>query len=761
MQQRRQLKQPSISFVVPAALAFLLLLLIQNPAAAKEKVSLKADGQVIFNIEDGSVYAEDNVVLLYKDIELRADKARYDGKEKRAYLLGHVLMTQQDQVVQAESLVYDFSTETSELNNVTMQISGEGMKGFAYVTGGKVTSTTEVMHIEDGTVTTCDLVSPHYHLRSKSIEIYLDERIVIRDVVYYEGRVPLFYWPYLVISIVKSRDGTANTFEFPRVGYSESEGWWVKTAYNYLRSPDFYGKLRLDWMQKKGWGKGVDHTYQDDENGYGVLSLYHLAKDDWGESISSDWKQRLELGDGWTFDSELEYIQRDLLVGSSSDLSAEVDLSRQTRFSGFGAQVDYQQNRYTSGLVESDLLGQVDYTHSWGQRWKVQLGSDIRWLEEEQDGHTEVRDYQSYVGKVVYTDPKYEIGVKVERELNPDLLKSTIDSTTDWVSASHKPQVYYKSRNWRWLGGRLPMLFSASYSRYEEEYPDGWSQQGTVYTVLGGIDNKVLRLDPKTQLSYTGIAQYDWYDDVESAAKQSNIFDPDGTSPYRRLVLSSKASLRYNPIDPVTLTLGYNDDVVMGETPFLLDEIEQKQEITGQVAYRTVPLTASLSTGYDFHTARFQDVVGQVGYHPNERLNISMRANYDVQEETVENVYALLKVKPLTGWDLSVGSSYNVAERHWERMDARTSAKLFWGLSLQHLISYDGATQSLLYNDVAITKDLHCREITLRYSAVNKEVWLEFSLKAFPRTKLLAGKSDDKMLFDAEGIEELIEVVTE
>ena len=120
-------------------------------------------------------------------------------------------------------------------------------------------------------------------------------------------------------------------------------------------------------------------------------------------------------------------------------------------------------------------------------------------------------------------------------------------------------------------------------------------------------------------------------------------------------------------------------------------------------------VAASLSTGYDFYAGKYEDVVGQLGYRPSDKLQLDLQANYDVQLGEVTNLYTLAKAAPLTGWQVQFGSGYDLLEERWERLDAATTAQLPWGLTLQHLISYDGATDSLTYNDIALTKDLHCR----------------------------------------------------
>ncbi|NLV90993.1 MAG: LPS-assembly protein LptD [Firmicutes bacterium] len=753
---QRNLEKSMITIVI----LFLAVTILTAVSFAQEKISLQAEGQLVFDITTGNVYAEEGVELEYQDLVLLADSARYDSENRMAYLVGNVELIEPDRVVRGQALTYDFTSQVSYMDDVRTEVTGTGMQGLAYLTGQRVTNTSQVMHIDNGTITTCDLEDPHYHLASKSIDIYPGDRIVVRHVVYYEGKIPLFYWPYLVIPIRKTAAGTS-VFEFPRVGRNESDGWYVKTAYNYYRGPEAYGKVHLDWFQKKGIGKGVDHTYQDDEQGYGEISLYHLGGSDWGQSITAGWTQQLQLGQAWEFASDVEYVTRNLTAGDSSDFLANLALSRQAADSRLSATLDYEGNAFADDTGESDLLGRVSYSRSFGQGLGVRLGADLRRLGEYTDGASEIEQYEGYLGEITLTQPRYQVGVALEQKLNPEFLRSEIGSVK-WVTAKDAPRLFWRSRNWRWFNGYLPMLFTGSYSRYSEVYPNGSTQAGQVATVTGGINNKVWNLNPQTRVTLSSTLQQDWYRDLSKESPVGGIPAVETQGDLSRLSLRSRSSLRYKPSEPWTLTLGYTDDwVIAGETPFVRDQIDNKELLTGRVQYQQKAVAASLSTGYDFYAGKYEDVVGQLGYRPSDKLQLDLQANYDVQLGEVTNLYTLAKAAPLTGWQVQFGSGYDLLEERWERLDAATTAQLPWGLTLQHLISYDGATDSLTYNDIALTKDLHCRELTLRYSAVREEIWLEFSLNAFPRTKLLAGTAEDKLLFDAQGIEELVDVITD
>ncbi|HBG02029.1 MAG TPA: hypothetical protein DDW87_10715, partial [Firmicutes bacterium] len=87
----------------------------------------------------------------------------------------------------------------------------------------------------------------------------------------YEGKVPLFYWPYMVIPLDRDDE---NVFSLPAFGYSEREGYYMKNTFNYYLNSKSYGHLYLDLYTRLGLGIGARHFYDLDRYGKGSIYLY-------------------------------------------------------------------------------------------------------------------------------------------------------------------------------------------------------------------------------------------------------------------------------------------------------------------------------------------------------------------------------------------------------------------------------------------------------------------------------------------------------
>ncbi|MFP4017138.1 MAG: LptF/LptG family permease [Halanaerobiales bacterium] len=83
----------------------------------------------------------------------------------------------------------------------------------------EVFSEVDQIKMDKGNFTGCDLESPHYYFDASEVIIYPEDHLIAKHVTFRElnGRLPLFYWPYLYISL-KDRDQRL----VPEIGYSSS-----------------------------------------------------------------------------------------------------------------------------------------------------------------------------------------------------------------------------------------------------------------------------------------------------------------------------------------------------------------------------------------------------------------------------------------------------------------------------------------------------------------------------------------------------------
>ena len=92
------------------------------------------------------------------------------------------------------------------------------------------------------------------------------------------ARSPL-YWPYLVVPLGEELEDLL--VNLPVVGFSEHEGYFIKTTFNYYLTDNAYGNIYVDLYSRLGLGAGIRHNYKLAELGEGFIYL-------WGIPTSSE-----------------------------------------------------------------------------------------------------------------------------------------------------------------------------------------------------------------------------------------------------------------------------------------------------------------------------------------------------------------------------------------------------------------------------------------------------------------------------------------
>ncbi len=265
---------------------------IEEETATAEKeeeldISLIAEYITYEKIEgEDLIIAKDEVELKYQDIEIKADYLKLNLTTHLLFASREVLFKQDETETYCEELTYNWKTEKIILIKLKGEITGEGIKGKVYYRGEKMENFPETIEISESDFTTCDLEEPHYHIVAKQMIIYPKDKIIARNISWYEGKIKIITLPYFLIFL----DRKTQQPILPKIGQNSNDGWFVKINFNYYVNDKSYGTLYIDWLEKKGIGTGVEHTWEiGDENNSGETSLYlyQIKEKDSGENIIS------------------------------------------------------------------------------------------------------------------------------------------------------------------------------------------------------------------------------------------------------------------------------------------------------------------------------------------------------------------------------------------------------------------------------------------------------------------------------------------
>ncbi|MFH1824952.1 MAG: LptA/OstA family protein [Candidatus Firestonebacteria bacterium] len=285
-----------------------LLLFIRNTYSEEEKkspVECSAD-YLEYDEINSIVFAKGNVKIKYKDINVTADEVKFNTKSSELSAKGNISVTEKDSIIKGEFVDYNLKSKTGIVRNM------EFSKKPWYFKGESIERTDEKNAcVNSGFATTCKFMDhPHYRLVSKKIHIELDEKVESWDVLFYIGDIPIFYFPYIYRSLKKSSKSPLTV----KPGYTTTEGFFIKSSFNYDFSEYLFGSILFDYMANKGFGYGLQQNYRfKDSDSGGYLYTYYIQEKDTGHA-----RWRIDL-------DHKNYLAEDIsLMGRVNYLSDEL-----------------------------------------------------------------------------------------------------------------------------------------------------------------------------------------------------------------------------------------------------------------------------------------------------------------------------------------------------------------------------------------------------------------------------------------------------
>ncbi|HEV3410616.1 MAG TPA: hypothetical protein VG095_09990, partial [Chthoniobacterales bacterium] len=239
-------------------LVFLIFALLSQPLLGQTAADTSLSGQPIeitasggTNYDNGIATARDNVAIHIGDTDIYADHAVYNMQTKDLHLRGNVRIYRgtpfgTELYVGTEGV---YNTETKKIRaddlrtlNAPFLIKGARLSSLD--DGGNL--------VESTTFTTHDSENPDFRLRARRMRVYEGDRVIMRDVIFYVGNVPIFYWPY----VYQSLDDAFSFMVSP--AYLSSWGPSLLGHVSFPMTEHVRGTVRLDLRGRRGVAAGFD-----------------------------------------------------------------------------------------------------------------------------------------------------------------------------------------------------------------------------------------------------------------------------------------------------------------------------------------------------------------------------------------------------------------------------------------------------------------------------------------------------------------------
>jgi hypothetical protein len=656
-------------------------------------LSLKADYISYEKIEEEDlVIAKGGALLKYQDIEVKADYLKINLTTHLLFASDKVLFKQDETETYCEELSYNWKTKKIILLKLKAELTGEGIKGKIYYQGEKMENFPKTVELTEGSFTTCELEEPHYHIIAKEMIIYPKDKIIARNISWYEGKTKIITLPYFLIFL----DRKTQLPILPKIGQNSQEGWFIKTNFNYYIDEKSYGTLYIDWLEKKGIGTGIEHTWEiGDQNNVGETSLYlyQIKEKSTGNfNLSGKIKYSQEFENNIKTQVTLDYSGSKAEGGEllSNNLISQFTLDKPGE--KYTLKITGKYDFSGTGLGEEDLSINGNIKLNYNYTFNDNLNSALSLLYTDKNpANQEVADLElTPKWELKYKGEGYTLNMVTEKRF--DLEGDSYTGETLSKIIDRLPEIVFKKDSATLGDTKITYNIDASVGHFYEAATEEDNWRGEYIVNL----NRPFNLSKNITLTPSGIFQQDVYLTGEARYLVGGNVD-------------LKASSENNFISS---TLSYNYNKSVGPTPFNFDYI--------------APLTETIS--------------GNLTLNPTEKIKLDLSTNYNFVTENFGNLVAKLEYKPKENWKMNFSSSYNLNSMEWTKqinstLDLQLSDD--WRIKYKGVVDLDGF--KLTNSVVGITRDLHCREITINYKQATKSIWVEFFIKAFPTEKITLG----------------------
>jgi hypothetical protein len=656
-------------------------------------LSLKADYISYEKIgEEDLVIAKGGALLKYQDIEVTAEYLKINLTTNLLFASDKVLFTQDKTETYCEELSYNWKTKKIILLQFKGEVTGEGIKGKIYYQGKKMENFPETVELTEGSFTTCELEEPHYHIIAKEMIIYPKDKIIARNISWYEGKTKIITLPYFLIFL----DRKTQLPILPKIGQNSTEGWFIKTNFNYYIDEKSYGTLYVDWLEKKGLGIGLKQTWEiGDQNNLGETSLYlyQIKEKSTGNfNLTGKLKYSQEFENNIKAQVTLDYSGSKAEGGGllSNNLISQFTLDKQGE--KYDLKITGNYNFSGTGLGKEDLSINGNIKLNYNYTFNDNLNSALSLIfTDKNPADQEVADLElTPKWEIKYRGEGYSLNLVTEKRFDLEgdsYIGENISRVIDRL-----PEIVFKKDSATLGDTKITYNIDASVGHFYEAATEEDNWRGEYIVNL----NRPFNLSKNITLTSSGIFQQDVYLTGEA-----------------RYLVGGKIDLKASSENNfISSTLSYNYNKSEGPTPFNFDYIS--------------PLTNTIT--------------GKLTLTPSEKIKLDLSTNYNFVTEDFGNLVAKLEYKPKDDWKMNFSSSYNLNSMEWtKQINSQLDLQLTndWRIKYKGIIDLDGF--KLTNSIVGITRDLHCREITINYKQATKSFWVEFYIKAFPTEKITLG----------------------
>lgn len=243
----------------------------QNTSLKGQPIEITSTGGTEYR--DSVATAKDNVAIHVGDVDIYGDTGEYNAATHMVRIIGNV------RIYRGVEL---YVGETGTYNTETQEITASNLRSLEYpyfLAGETVNRTTDekkddetLTLVHNGFFTTHDAFNPDFRLKATTVRVYENDYIVFKNMVFYVGKIPIFYFPYLYQSL----DDAFSFIVSP--AYTSRWGASLLTRVSFPIGKRIKAVARLDYRLRRGvaFGLQADTKYGKGNSSWAKLHTYFI-----------------------------------------------------------------------------------------------------------------------------------------------------------------------------------------------------------------------------------------------------------------------------------------------------------------------------------------------------------------------------------------------------------------------------------------------------------------------------------------------------
>ncbi|MFH1244853.1 MAG: hypothetical protein V1662_00020 [Candidatus Omnitrophota bacterium] len=685
----------------------------------EEKPPILCNGdQVEFLEQEQRLIAAGNVEIIYGDVKINGDKADICLATKEGIIEGNVVVYQKDSVLSGEKATYNFDAGSGVIQqaNFSSQLI-YGKTPYAVKEGPNKISTRKSY------MTTCDLAEPHYRIMARSADMFLNDKVIMRNVIIYVGDIPLFYLPYYSYDMKPTR---------PRVtilpGKDKDWGVYFLTGWRYEFNQYLKGLLHLDYREKKDVASGFDNYYTTNRFGEGFFKTYYMnertleGKHFWKQPRITHEKERYMI-----------HTRHNWKVDPRTDLRLEYwGLSDTTMLKDYFYKNDYERESSPESYLTLSRWGSY---YNFNLLAKKRFNKVFSCTEYQPQLKLDIPDVQ--IGgedSKFYWKSENSFANLDKKEASPSNIDEDTVRVDSYNQIKHVSKIGFVNVT-PYIGGR-----ETYYTK--DKYGDHDWLRGALYT---GVD-----FETKFYRIFNVNTSF-WGSDINNL--RHLVAPKIGYSYIHRPTVASEKLVQFDGIDSIERLDRFNFS--------LENKLQTKRKVSSEIStdmaegnLEAVDLLCLLiTTSYDYRLpsgSKFSDVTFDVEFTPFNWLALEFDTNYDHLQDKFKSFNLDFYTDSGDKFKYGMGYRYGCDSHSEVILETSFNPTPLWSFGIYERFMFKGYINGLKkINDMRvqeykIVRDLHCWTSEILYNVSKGEgesIYFVFRMKAFPEMPMEFGTS--------------------